>query len=141
MREPRTRGHRETSGKMVLVSTSHGGPGTGSPTRNSGEAWSVASGPEDSGMSGLWPPGLGGARVCVCVCACVRARMCVCMFVLLCRIHLRGSKVRRFPTALSTRKSRGKPKPGALTPNIFLRKLLFLSPLLFFFRESLTYPT
>ena len=57
--------------------------------------------------------------------------MCVCTFVLLCRIHLRGSKVRRFPIALSIRKSRGKPTPGALTPKIFLRKLLFLSPLLF----------
>lgn len=86
MREPRTRGHRETSGKMVLAFTSHVGLGTGSPTRNSGEAWSVASRPEDSGMSGLWPPGLGGARVCVCtyVCARVCAFVCMCVCVRLC---------------------------------------------------------
>ena len=77
---------------MVLASTSHGGPGTGNPTRNSGEAWSVAFRPEDSGMSGLWLPGLGGARacvhVCVCVCVCmrvcVRACVCTCERVLLC---------------------------------------------------------
>ena len=82
MREPRTQGRRETSGKMVLASTSHGGPGTGNPTRNSGEAFR----PEDSGTSGLWLPGLGGARACVhaCVCACMRVHVCACVTVHVC---------------------------------------------------------
>ena len=69
---------------MVLASTSHGGPGTGNPTRNSGEAWSVAFRPEDSGMSGLWLPGLGGARACVHVCVCVCACACACVCVHAC---------------------------------------------------------
>ena len=76
MRESRTQWHRDTSGKMVLASTIHGGQGIGNPTRSLGEAWSGASRPEASGHA----CGLQGweGRVCVCVCVCVSVCLCVC---------------------------------------------------------------